>query len=106
MSVTQYRHDIFRAIADPTRRGILKLLADREMSIASIKDCFPLSRTAVNKHLRILEDATAIVRKKVGRETRYTLNPEPFRDVKEWVAYFDQYWDENLNRLRKAVEDE
>lgn len=106
MSTTESRHDIFHAIADPTRRSILRMLAEQEMSIASIKAFFPLSRTAVNKHLHVLEEANVIMGKRVGRETRYMLNPEPFRSVKEWITYFDAYWDGNLQRLRKLVEED
>ncbi len=105
MTDSESRHDIFQAIADPTRRSILRMLAEREMSIAAIKKCFTLSRTAVNKHLHLLEDAMAIVKRKQGRETRYAINPKPFRDAREWIAYFDEHWEESLGRLRKMVEE-
>lgn len=105
-TMTEYRHDIFQAISDPTRRRILRMLARKEMSIAEIKMGFPLSRTAVNKHLHLLEDAATIVSRRRGRETRYKLNPEPFREVSNWLAYFDAYWDRNLDHLKKVVEGE
>lgn len=104
MTELETRHDIFQAISDPTRRMILRLLAEREMSISAIKSCFPLSRTAVNKHLRILEDAKAVEGRKTGRETRYSLNPGSFRDVKEWISFFDSYWEGNLKKLKSVLE--
>lgn len=98
------KHDVFQAIADPTRRGILTLLADAEMPIASIVEHFPMSRTAVNKHLHVLSDAGLVTSRRKGRETRYRSNPAPLVEVKQWVSFFDQYWDEKLHSLIQYVE--
>lgn len=98
------KHDVFQAIADPTRRHLLKILADREMSVASITECFPISRTAINKHLHVLSDSGLVKSQKVGRETRYKLQPEPLAELKEWLSFFEQYWDDKLSALRKYVE--
>jgi DNA-binding transcriptional ArsR family regulator len=98
------RHDVFQAIADPTRRKILRLLAEREMAIVSIAECFPMGRTAVNKHLHVLSDAGLISCHKVGRETRYKLQPEPLVDVKQWLSFFEHYWGEKLHTLIQYVE--
>jgi DNA-binding transcriptional ArsR family regulator len=98
------KHDVFQAIADPTRRMMLKLLADREMPIAAITECFPISRTAVNKHLHVLSEAGLVIRRKVGRETRYKLRSEPLVELKDWLEFFEQYWDEKLFALKKYVE--
>jgi DNA-binding transcriptional ArsR family regulator len=98
------KHDVFQAIADPTRRMMLKLLADREMPIAAITECFPISRTAVNKHLHVLSEAGLVIRRKVGRETRYKLQSEPLVELKDWLEFFEQYWDEKLFALKKYVE--
>src|ERR1700730_2804196 len=73
LSRLKLEHDVFQAIADPTRRRLLKLLADKEMPITAITECFPISRTAVNKHLHVLSDAGLVSIQKVGRETRYKL---------------------------------
>jgi DNA-binding transcriptional ArsR family regulator len=104
MSATESKHDVFQAIADPTRRRLLKLLADKEMSIASITKCFPISRTAVNKHLHVLSEAGLVSSQKVGRETRYKLQPEPLFELKQWLSFFEQYWDDKLYALRQYVE--
>ncbi|WAH37547.1 ArsR/SmtB family transcription factor [Alicyclobacillus dauci] len=104
MPATQSKHDVFQAIADPTRRSLLRLLADKEMSIASITECFPITRTAVNKHLQVLSDAGLVKRHKIGRETRYKMRPEPLVEVTEWISYFEKYWDEKLDALMQYVE--
>ena len=100
------KRDVFHAISDPTRRKMLKLLADNEMSIAAITECFTMSRTAVNKHLQVLFEAGLVIRKKVGKETRYKLAPEPLIELKDWLAFFEQYWDKKLSALKEYVEDD
>jgi DNA-binding transcriptional ArsR family regulator len=100
------KHDVFQAVADPTRRSLLKLLADKEMSIVAISKHFPISRTAVIKHLRVLSEAGLVKSDKVGRETRYRLNPEPLVGLKDWLAFFEPYWDEKLLALKQFVESE
>lgn len=98
------KHDVFYAIADPTRRRILMLLADEEMPIVSIVERFPMSRTAVNKHLHVLSDAGLVKSQRKGRETRYRENPVPLVEVKQWVSFFERYWDEKLHSLIQYVE--
>lgn len=104
MLAAESKHDVFQAIADPTRRSLLKLLTEKEMSIASITECFPISRTAVNKHLHVLSDAGLVSSRRIGRETRYKIQPEPLVEVKQWVSFFEQYWDDRLYALRQYVE--
>lgn len=98
------KHDVFQAIADPTRRKMLRLLADKEMSIASIVKRFPMSRTAVNKHLQVLSDAGLVSSRRIGRETRYKAQSQPLVEVKQWIAFFEQYWDVKLSALKEYVE--
>lgn len=104
MAAPALKHDVFQAIADPNRRRLLKLLADKEMPIAAISECFPISRTAVNKHLHILSDAGLVTSRKAGRETRYKLRPEPLVEIKQWLSFFEEYWDEKLSALKQFVE--
>jgi DNA-binding transcriptional ArsR family regulator len=104
MPVAESGHDVFQAIADPTRRSLLKLLANKEMSIASITECYPISRTAVNKHLQVLSDAQLVSSQKVGRETRYKLQPEPLLELQDWLNFFEQYWANKLFALKEYVE--
>ena len=101
----QRKTDVFQAIADPTRRKLLQLLVDRELSLKDISHHFPISRTAVSKHLNVLKDAGLVERKKVGRETRYSLEADPLKEVKRWLAYYERFWDNRLAMLRHVVEE-
>lgn len=98
------KHDVFQAIADPTRRSLLRLLDREEMPITAISGHYPISRTAVSKHLRILTDAGLLRERKVGRETRYRLDPEPLLELKRWLSYYERYWENKLSALRRYVE--
>lgn len=104
LHTSESKHDVFQAIADPTRRSLLKLLVDKEMPIASITEYFPISRTAVNKHLHVLADAGLVSSRKVGRETRYNLQPESLVELKQWLSFFEQYWANKLFELKAYVE--
>ena len=104
MTTTLPRHDVFQAIADPTRREVLRLLADKELSVGGITGHFPISRTAVSKHLRILADGGLVKEYRVGRETRYRLQPEPLLELKRWLAYYERFWDNKLAALKTLVE--
>ncbi|EFM12432.1 transcriptional regulator, ArsR family [Paenibacillus curdlanolyticus YK9] len=96
--------DVFHAIADPTRRQLLQLLGDQEMPVTTISGYFPMTRTAVSKHLRILTDAGLLKERKVGRETRYKLEPEPLLELKRWLSYYERFWENKLLALKRFVE--
>lgn len=98
------KQDVFQGIADPTRRKILRLLTKKEMSIASISDHFTISRNAVNKHLNILLRSGLVQKEKSGRETHFMIRFDPLFEIKNWLSYFDKYWDEKLLDLKKFVE--
>lgn len=100
------KHDVFQAIADPTRRDVLRLLAHQELPISKITSHFPISRTAVSKHLQILADAKLVSGKKVGREKIYQLHPEPLKELKEWLSFYEQFWSNKLSILKHVVENE
>lgn len=104
MSASSAKHDVFSAIADPTRRKLLRLLVDQEMPVTVISSHFPMSRTAVSKHLRILSDAGLVKEQKVGRETRYRLHPEPLMELKDWLSYYERFWDNKMLALKHFVE--
>lgn len=99
------KYDVFQAIADPTRREILKMLAEKERPISDITSHFSMSRTAIAKHLHVLSEAELVNGQKVGREKRYRLQPESFEELKEWLSYFDRFWDNKLSMLKYLVED-
>lgn len=102
----QRKHDVFQAISDSTRRNILKILAEREMSIAELVEHFPISRTAINKHLHILSNAGIVKSRKVGRETRYILEANPLVEIQDFLAFFETYWADQLVSLKRLVEEE
>ncbi len=104
MSAPALKHDVFQAIADPTRRSLLKLLAHHEMPIVALSENFPLSRTAINKHLHILSGAGLVSSRRVGRETRYRFQPEPLTELRDWLDFFETYWDDRLSLLKEFVE--
>jgi DNA-binding transcriptional ArsR family regulator len=101
-----HKYDVFQAIADPTRRKLLRLLADQEMPVTVISSHFPMTRTAVSKHLRILSEAGLVREQKVGRETRYRLHPEPLLELKQWLSYYERFWDNKISMLKHLVENE
>ncbi|GMK37132.1 transcriptional regulator [Paenibacillus sp. CCS19] len=96
--------DVFQAIADPSRRKLLEMLGDEEMPVTAISSHFSMTRTAVSKHLRILTDAGLLTERKVGRETRYRLEPAPLQELKRWLAYYDRFWDNKMLALQRYVE--
>jgi DNA-binding transcriptional ArsR family regulator len=98
------KHDIFQAIADPTRRKILRLLAEKEMPVTVISKHFPMSRTAVSKHLRILSESKLVSVEKAGREKLYKLQPYALLELKEWLSFFEQFWDNKISMLQHVVE--
>lgn len=104
MTDASTKHDVFQAIADPTRRELLSLLAEKEMPVTVISSHFPMTRTAVSKHLRILSEAGLVYEHKVGRETRYKLRPEGLKELKQWLSYYERFWESKLSTLKSFVE--
>ncbi|MGR3614438.1 MAG: ArsR/SmtB family transcription factor [Paracoccaceae bacterium] len=94
----------FRALADPTRRDILKMLGERDMTIAEVSDQFEMTRAAVKKHLVMLEQGDLIHITPRGRERVNALNPEGLRPVFDWLSYFDRFWDDKLDNLKSVIE--
>jgi len=95
---------VYSAIADHTRRELMELLVTRELSITALTKHFPISRVAISKHLNVLQQAGLVHERKVGREHRYRLNPEPLRDAHDWLAHYEQFWTERLTNLKAYVE--
>lgn len=102
--MTNATQNCFRALADPTRRDIVKLLADTEMSIGQLTDQFDMTRAAVKKHLTILSDGGLITVQVRGRERINRLNPKGMAPVLSWLEYFDTFWDDRLADLKTAIE--
>jgi DNA-binding transcriptional ArsR family regulator len=104
MAIPRQQHDVFQAIADPTRKEVLRLLAERELPISEITSHFPISRTAIAKHLRILSKAKLVSGRKAGREKIYLLHPEPLMELKDWLAYYEKFWENKLSILKHVLE--
>ena len=99
--------DVYDAVADPTRRRLLDLLAQAgELSLHELVDRFPMGRTAVSKHLTILKEAGLVEDRKVGRETRYDLNAAPLREIQGWVSFYEQFWTQRIDRLKDLLKEE
>lgn len=94
----------FRALADPTRRGILAILRDGEATIGQVAERFDMTRPAVKKHLRVLEDGALIEVIPRGRERVNRLAPEGLRPVLDWLAQLDAAWDVRLDTLKSTIE--
>lgn len=94
----------FRALADPTRREIIRMLAQSDMSIAQVTKRFDMTRAAVKKHLTVLSDGGLITVKTHGRERINHLNPAGLAPVLNWLEYFDVFWDDKLATLKDATE--
>ena len=95
---------VFAALADPTRRRVLRLVAERGPTSATLLEReLPVSRQAIVKHLAVLNRAGLVSGRRTGQEVRYALVPEPLDEVADWIAEIGSQWDERLARLRQIV---
>jgi DNA-binding transcriptional ArsR family regulator len=95
--------DVFGAISHPARRRMLDLLREADRSVNTIAGQFQMSRPAVSQHLRILLDAGLVTEQRHGRERRYHLVPARLGPIREWIAHYDRFWDDRLQRLQKVL---
>ena len=98
------REALFRCIADPTRRRILRLLRDGESSVGDLADNFRMSRPAVSKHLRVLESVGLVSVRQEGTSRLLTLDARPLRVVRDWVREYESYWGRTLEDLKQYAE--
>lgn len=98
------RRDVFQAIADPTRRAILALIALQAMTPNAIAENFNSTRQAVSKHLRILSECELIKQEHQGREIYYSLEVEKMQEIDEWLAQFRAIWETKFNQLDELLE--
>jgi DNA-binding transcriptional ArsR family regulator len=97
------RRDVFQAIADPTRRAILILLASQSMTAGTIAAHFDSSRPTISKHVQILNECDLLEQEQNGREILYHLNPEGLKDVAEFIEPFAKMWDDRFNKLEDVM---
>jgi DNA-binding transcriptional ArsR family regulator len=93
------RRDVFQAIADPNRRAIIGLLAGRQMTPNGIAEHFSISRPAVSKHIRILDECGLVTVEEKGRERYFTLRSDKLGEVSDWVEQYRKFWEEKLDAL-------
>ena len=99
--------DVYSAVADPTRRQLIRMLADaEELPLHEMTAHFEVGRTAISKHLAVLKEAGLVEDRKSGRETLYHLNPAPLREIQEWLSFYERFWAQRIDRLKSILEEE
>lgn len=97
------RRDIFQAIADPTRRAIIALIAVQAMTPNAIADNFHTTRQAVSKHLRVLTECELVKQEQQGREIYYSLEIEKMKEIDKWLSQFRKIWEARFNQLNNVL---
>jgi DNA-binding transcriptional ArsR family regulator len=93
------RRDIFQAIADPTRRAIIALIASQAMTPNAIVEHFDIARQSVSKHLRILQECELLTKKQQGREIYYQLQIDKMQEIDKWLSQFRKIWEDRFSQL-------
>lgn len=97
------RRDVFQAIADPTRRAILMLVAAQSMTAGAIASNFDTARPTVSKHLQILTECELLKQEQTGREIHYHLNPQKMKEIADFIEPFRNMWDDRFNKLETLM---
>jgi DNA-binding transcriptional ArsR family regulator len=96
--------DVFHAVAEPNRRQILDVLREGEQSVGGLVEATGLSYSLVSQHLRVLLDAHTVERRASSRHRIYRLQAAPLREVRDWTAEYERFWEERLTRLRRRLD--
>jgi DNA-binding transcriptional ArsR family regulator len=97
------KQDIFQAISDPTRRAILTLIAIQALTPNAMAENFDMSRQAVSKHIKVLQECDLIKPEQSGREIYYHFNAEKMQEIDNWLAQFRKIWESQFNQLDKVL---
>ncbi len=97
------KRDIFQAIADPTRRAILVLIAAQALTPNALAEEFDMTRQAVSKHIKVLKECDLINQKQEGREIYYQLKIEKMKEVDKWIEQFRKIWESKFNQLDEVL---
>jgi len=97
------RRDVFQAIADPTRRAIILLIASQAMTPNALAEHFETTRQAVSKHLRILTECDLVKQQQTGREIYYQLNADKMSEIDQWLGQFRRIWENRFSELDKVL---
>jgi DNA-binding transcriptional ArsR family regulator len=95
--------DVFQAIADPTRRAILVLIASQAMTPNALAEKFDSSRQAVSKHIKILTECDLVKANQTGREIFYHINPQQMKEVADWLEPFRKMWEQRFSQLDQIL---
>ena len=95
----------YDAIADPTRRSVLRLLAERELTAGELAAAFTISRPAVSRHLRVLREAGLVRSRPHAQQRVYSLDPRPLEDVDAWLASIRAFWEPRLDALERHLDE-
>lgn len=96
---------IFSSLSDPTRREILRRIAQSTPTVTDIAKPFPMSLPAISKHLKILERSGLIIRHKTGREIRFSLNSDPLKEASRYFSFYRQFWHDQFDTLEKYLKE-
>lgn len=99
----EIRRDIFQAIADPTRRAIITLIALQAMTPNALAEHFNTSRQAVSKHIKILTECELVKQEQQGREIYYSLQVQKMKEIDKWLDQFRRIWETQFNQLDKVL---
>jgi DNA-binding transcriptional ArsR family regulator len=99
----EIRRDVFQAIADPTRRAIIGLIAIQAMTPNAIAEHFHTSRQAVSKHIKILTECELVKQKQSGREIYYHFNPKKMKEIDKWLQPLRAMWEDKFDKLDKLL---
>lgn len=99
MSRPYSQTDVFKAIADPTRRALLTEISTQEKSVSELLETVDMSMPALSGHLQVLREVGLVDQERRGRKRMYRLNAGPLREVAQWLQFFEQFWDEKLDAL-------
>ncbi|MBI1221040.1 MAG: metalloregulator ArsR/SmtB family transcription factor [Bacteroidetes bacterium] len=97
------RRDVFQALADPTRRAILLLVASQSMTAGAIAAQFDSARPTVSKHLKVLSDCELLTTEQQGREVHYHFNPQKMKEVADFIEPFRKLWEDRFNHLESIM---
>lgn len=98
--------DVFSALADQNRRQILMMLSEKQLTVNAISENFNISRPAISKHLKILLNTKLVIPQRKGRERYYQINVEPLNEVRNWLDFYDKFWDKKLKQLKNYLEND
>lgn len=99
------RRDVFQAIADPVRRDIIGLLAQKSLNVNAIAENFDISRPAISKHLKILKECGLVTITRQGRESHCAFKPDHLHEVADWVEQYRKHWENRMDALDKLLGD-